>query len=313
MAGKEIAERLEVDIRTVRRYITMLEEMGIPVTADRGPQGAYRLMPGYKLPPLVFNEDEALALTLGLLAARRMGLAAHAPGVEGALAKVVRVIPASIRDRTRAVEEVLIWDFGRLQEGIPDSGVVLTLSTAARDRRRVTMEYRSERGEETSRGFDPYGLVCRKGLWYAIGHCHLRCGQRLFRLDRVTGAELLEDTFERPAGFDALSEVLSSLGSVPRHHAIEVVIDTTLEHARSRISAEMAAIEELPEGGVLLRGYTYNLDWMARMLASLGCRLQVRKPPELTEALRRHAAEIASWVADFGESAKPISPHPSPS
>src|SRR6266704_3053454 len=93
VTGAEIADRLEVHIRTVRRYVAMLEDLGIPVAAERGRYGAYRLMPGFKLPPLMFTEDEALALTLGLKAARRMGLALTAPAVEGALAKVERVLP----------------------------------------------------------------------------------------------------------------------------------------------------------------------------------------------------------------------------
>jgi predicted DNA-binding transcriptional regulator YafY len=296
ITGTELAERLEVDVRTVRRYITMLEELGIPVTADRGRYGGYRLMPGFKLPPLVFNEDEALALTLGLLAARKLGLAAHAPGVEGALAKVERVSPETVRRRVRAVEETLIWDFRDQIENRPDASLVLTLSMAAREQRRVAMRYRRDGGHETERQFDPYGLVCRRGLWYTIGHCHLRGGTRLFRLDRVANATALEEGFLRPEGFDALSEVLISLGSVPRHFPLEVVLDATPEHVRSRISAEMAVLEELPDGRVLLRGYTHNPDWMARMLASLGCPLDIRQPPELRQSLRRHAEEIIHWL-----------------
>src|SRR5213079_2044151 len=99
MSGPELAERLEVDLRTVRRYITMLQDLGIPVAATRGRHGGYRLRPGFRLPPLVFSDDEALALTLGLLAARRSGLVTHAATVEGALAKLERVLPADVRAR----------------------------------------------------------------------------------------------------------------------------------------------------------------------------------------------------------------------
>src|SRR5579872_3283894 len=114
VTGAEIAERLEVHIRTVRRYIAMLEELGVPVEAERGRYGAYRLLPGYKLPPLMFTQDEALATTLGLLAARKLGLTANAPGVEGAIAKLERVLPLPLRSKVRAVEETLILD---LQSG----------------------------------------------------------------------------------------------------------------------------------------------------------------------------------------------------
>jgi len=95
ISGPELATRLEVDTRTVRRYIMMLQDLGVPVEAERGRYGSYRLRPGFKLPPLMFTDDEALALTLGLLAARKMGLTVAAPAVEGALAKIERVLPTA--------------------------------------------------------------------------------------------------------------------------------------------------------------------------------------------------------------------------
>src|SRR2546430_6778216 len=112
LSGPELAERLEVNTRTVRRYITMLQDLGIPVEGTRGRYGAYRLRPGFKLPPLMFSEDEALALVLGLLAARRLGLTLAAPATEGALAKVERVLPLALRERVRAVEETLVIEAG---------------------------------------------------------------------------------------------------------------------------------------------------------------------------------------------------------
>src|SRR5207253_9212175 len=102
LSGPDIAERLEVNPRTVRRYITMLQDLGIPVEAERGRYGAYRLRPGFKLPPLMFTEDEALALTLALLAARRLGLTSPAAAVEGPLAKIERVLPLTSRQRLQA-------------------------------------------------------------------------------------------------------------------------------------------------------------------------------------------------------------------
>ncbi len=296
LTGAEIARRLEVDIRTVRRYIDILEELGIPIMADRGRHGGYRLMPGFKLPPLMLNEEEAFALTLGLLAARRLGLAAHAPGVIGALAKVKRVLPEPVRNRVRAVEEAVVWDLGE-QNGVgSEAGVVLPLSVAAREQRRVALHHRKADGEETQRLFDPYGLVCRRDYWYVIGYCHLRGALRLFRLDRILAVTMHSDGFERPKGFNVLAAVQESLGSVPRGFALEVYLETSLLEARRHLSTNVATLEETADGGILLRGYTDNLDWMARMLASAGCRLEIRQPPELREALRRHAAQIALWA-----------------
>lgn len=295
ISGAEIADRLEVDIRTARRYIAMLEDLGIPVTADRGRDGGYRLMPGYKLPPLMLTEEEALALTLGLLAARRLGLAGQAPGVEGALTKIDRVLPDKVRDRVRAVEETMVWDTGGKRGIGADASTILTLSTAARERRSVRIGYRRDSGEESERTFDPYGLACRRGRWYATGYCHLRRDLRLFRLDRVVDASTLDTTFERPAGFDVLKEVLRALGSIPRNLALDVVLETSIERARWHISAEVAVLDE-DNGVVILRGFTDNVDYMARLLAAVGCPLVVRQPVELRDALRRHAENVAAWA-----------------
>ncbi|MBD0320791.1 MAG: YafY family transcriptional regulator, partial [Gemmatimonadetes bacterium] len=292
MTGAELARRLEVDPRTARRYIETLQDLGIPVEADRGRYGAYRLRPGYKLPPLMFGEEEALALTLGLLAARRIGLADAAHAVEGALAKVERVLPDALRERVRAVEDALVLAI-RPAEAAPLNGVVVTLSAAVKERRRVWLRYRSQHaGEETAREFDPYGLVYRDGRWYATGYCHLRRDRRLFRLDRIGEIEPRAETFERPDGFDPLAEVERSIASRPGGWPGEVVREASLEEARARVSPVVALLEPIPEG-VLLYGHTENVDWMARYLAGLGFPLVVRRPPELRAALLRLARQLA--------------------
>src|SRR5262252_7481934 len=107
LSGSELADRLDVDPRTVRRYVSALQDLGVPVESEPGRYGGYRLRPGYKLPPLMFNEEEALALILGLLASRRAGLLDAAPAVEGALAKIDRVLPDRLRGRVQAVQGAL--------------------------------------------------------------------------------------------------------------------------------------------------------------------------------------------------------------
>lgn len=296
ITGTEIARRLEIDVRTARRYIVMLGELGIPVVAERGRYGGYRLMPGFKLPPLMLTEDEALALTLGLLAARHLGLATHAPAVEGALAKIERVLPERVRNRVRGLEETVVWDLGERTQNAPDNAIVLTLSAAAREQQRMSLCYRSKEGAETKRDFDPYGLACQRGQWYATGHCHLRNGLRLFRLDRITEVTTTTEQFQRPEGFNVLEAVLKSLGSVPREMAVEVWLDTTVELARWQVSARVATLEDCPNGGVLMRGYTDNLQWIAYLLSGMVCPFKVIHPPELKEALRQHAAQITQWA-----------------
>src|SRR5262249_39517910 len=197
MTGAELARRLEVDIRTVRHYIETLIDLGIPVEARRGRYGAYRLRPGYKLPPLIFTEDEALALTLSLLVAKESGLAQVALAFYGALAKIERVLPATTRTRIQAVEQTVAFAGGAAPTA-PSGLAVLTLSSAIQSGRRVLMEYQSSQEELTQRAFDPYGIAYHLGLWYTIGYCHLRQDQRLFRLDRIAAIEMMSETFTPP-------------------------------------------------------------------------------------------------------------------
>src|SRR5688572_27793164 len=141
LSGAELARRLEVDGRTVRRYVMMLQDMGIPVEATHGRHGGYQLRPGYKLPPLLFTEEEALAITLGLLAARRLGLTATAPATEGALAKIERVLPVAVGARIRALEETIGFTQRAFQPAPADSDILLTLGSATQYQRRVWLRY----------------------------------------------------------------------------------------------------------------------------------------------------------------------------
>jgi len=294
LSGPELAARLEVNIRTVRRYIMMLQDLGIPVETVRGRYGAYRLRPGFKLPPLMFTEDEALAVTLGLLVARRLGLAVAAPDVEGALAKISRVLPATLRERVRAVQDILVLDFPT-SETPPASDLVVTLAAATQQGRRVWLRYQAWNTDTTERTVDIYGLVCRMGFWYAVGYCHLRQDVRVFRLDRVLHAEVREETYTRPTDFDCLGHVARAIAMMPDTWLIEVLLETTLEQAQREVQSSSVMLEEVP-GGVLLRCYAGNLDWIARILAHLSFPFIVRQPTELREALRRLAQHISAMA-----------------
>jgi len=298
MDGPELARRLEVGERTVRRYAAMLKEMGVPVESERGRYGSYALRPGFRLPPLMFTDEEALALAVGLLSARRLGLSGSAPAVEGALAKLERVMPEGLRGRLQAFEETVVPAIS--PPSLPAGETVVTVSEAVRGRRRLRMRYRSEPSKETEREFDPYAVVRREGYWYAVGHDHLRGAMRLFRLDRVIGAEPLEATFERPPGFDAPEGVLSALAAMPQDRwSVEVLLEASPEEAREQTPAMGVALEEV-EGGVLMRSSTSDLGWMARVLAGLSFPFLVKGPPELREELKRHAAGISRLAERTG-------------
>lgn len=290
LSGSEIAERLEVDVRTARRYITMLQDLGIPVVAERGRYGAYALEPGFKLPPMMFTNDEALALTIGLLAAKRLGLSEAAPAVQSAQAKLERVIPLGLKDRVRALSETVVLDL-RQPEASAVNEVMLTISEAAREKRRVHMHYRSFQSQETERDCDPYGLAYRQGRWYLVGHCHLRHGLRLFRVDRVQSAIMRDETFTMPDNFDILAHISQSIALVPRPHPVSIRLEMSLADAQLEIPADTFLLEQ-SNGGVLLRGSTDSLDWLAARLANLRCAFTIYQPAGLTEAIEQHALHL---------------------
>jgi len=291
LSGAELAARLEVDRRTVRRYITILHDLGIPIEATRGPLGGYRIRPGFKLPPLMLADDEALAITLSLIAARRQGSAADALAIEGALAKIERVLPEGLRARVQAVQSVVTFS-ATLAAPLPNGAIIMELSAAAQQQRRILLRYQSGE-QETVRSFDPYGLVYHWDRWYTVGWCHLREGMRVFRLDRVRNATPEQATFTCPQDFDSLAYVLDSLASTPWSWSVEVLLETTLEDARRRIPPGNAIIKPVA-GGVLVQLGVDQLDLMARRLMLLGCPFIVRQPPELRDALRQLAADAAT-------------------
>lgn len=292
LSGAELAARLEVDRRTVRRYITMLQDLGIPIDAEQGRHGGYRLRPNFKLPPLMFTEDEALGLALGLLAARRIGFAADPAAIEAALAKIARVLPPDLREHLVALQGTIALDF-RESDVPPMGALVATLGAAARLGRRVHLRYRSRDRDETERLLDPYGVVYHAAIWYVVGHCHLRDAIRVFRLDRVLAAEWCDDaaTFTPPTDFDALDYVTRSLATVPRPYSVAVTLYTSLEIARRRLPASLVTIEETA-AGVLLRCTTDSLPWIAALIAGVGCDFTIHEPDELRAVLRELGARL---------------------
>jgi predicted DNA-binding transcriptional regulator YafY len=283
LSGTDLAQRLQVDGRTLRRYIARLEDLGIPVIAERGRYGCYSLMPGFKLPPMMFTDDEALALSVGLLAARQLGLADAAPAVQSAQAKLERVMPTPLKTRLRALGETITLDL-HAPIATRDNTALLALSSAAHAHQRVHLHYSSGQGADTERDFDPYALAWRGGRWYAVGWCHLRRDLRSFRLDRVTQVAVLAMQFDAPATFDALAYLTQSVATLPRAIRIEVLLKTDLKTARDELFSAMGVFEPV-EGGVRLTSQADDLLWYARELARLPFEFEIRHPPELRDAL----------------------------
>ena len=295
LSGAELAAGLGVDQRTVRRYALRLADLGIPVTAERGRYGGYRLLPGYRLPPLMLTDDEAAAVVIGLLAAERLGQ--PVAGISTALAKIQRVLPATLSERVAALRQTL--DFTQYQRKpavAGDTGTVLTLAQAASQHQRVRLRYRSHAEQDSERDLDPYGLVLHSGRWYVTGRDGKSGELRTFRVDRVSEALLSGVSFDPPADFDPVQHVTRSLAAVPYAHEIEVVLATTLANAQRRIPPTVATLAET-EGGVLLTGRAEHLPGLAAMLAGLGWPFTVRRPAALRDEVRALSDRLRAWSA----------------
>lgn len=295
LSGAELAAGLGVDQRTVRRYALRLADLGIPVTAERGRYGGYRLLPGYRLPPLMLTDDEAAAVVIGLLAAERLGQ--PVAGISTALAKIQRVLPAALSERVAALRQTLgFTQYQRRPAVAADTGIVLTLAQAASQHQRVRLRYRSHAEQDSERDLDPYGLVLHSGRWYVTGRDGKSGQLRTFRVDRVSEALLSGVSFDPPADFDPVQHVTRSLAAVPYAHEIEVVLATTLANAQRRIPPTVATLAET-EGGVLLTGRAEHLPGLAAMLAGLGWPFTVRRPAALRDEVRALSDRLRAWSA----------------
>jgi predicted DNA-binding transcriptional regulator YafY len=289
VTGPDLAERLEVNVRTARRYVTMLQDLGIPVEAERGRHGGYRLRPGFKLPPLMFTDEEALAVTLGLLLARRMGMTATAPASEGALAKIERVLPEALREQVQAVQQMLAMAVS--PSDAASTELLAALSLAAHRGRSVRLRYAGRQREETDRVIDPYGVAFYAPRWYVAGWCHLRTDLRLFRLDRIQEITTIDHRFKPPREFDTLAFVAQSLATMPGTWTVEVLLHVPIEHAEQVIPRTHGTLTPV-ENGTLYRRATDNLDWLARGLVRLEMPLTVLNPPELKTTMRELARDV---------------------
>ncbi|MFT5196856.1 MAG: putative DNA-binding transcriptional regulator YafY [Candidatus Promineifilaceae bacterium] len=295
LTGTEIAEKLEVDGRTVRRYVTRLQEMGVPIETEKGRYGGYRLDQKYKLPPLVFQSDEILALTMGLMFTRRLNLAGVAAASDRAIHKIERVMPP------RMVEQMTILN--RVVEMEPpeqwyslSADIVLDVSQAVHEQKTIWMRYGDRDKQGTARKIDPYALVFMIGMWYVAGYCHLRQALRTFRVDRIQELKTLSVGFqkEKPADFDANQFVDESIALTPNAWNVRILFKQTMKEVRAQIPRTTALYEQTAEG-VIVSISSPDLDRMARFVLGLKGEFQILGPPEIKAALVR-LAEKASRI-----------------
>ncbi len=300
----ELADRLDVNERTVRRYVDHLIDLDVPVESVRGRYGGYRLASGYRMPPLMLSDDEALAVLLGLVAGRRTGLVTTTGAAsETAAAKIRRVLPERLARRLDAVLDSLAFTAPPDDTPAPDTEVLLPIADAVRHRRPISIRYTAGDGRRSERTLHPYGLVAHSGRWYVTGTDPGISEDRTFRLDRIADTRILPGSFEPPVGFDPAQHVLSGLAKTPYRHEVTLSIQSTIEQIRARLPASIATVEEMPSAGgadtgterwfrVELRAE--RLDWLPPLLAWLDRPFAVERPDELRDLIVALADRLAT-------------------
>jgi predicted DNA-binding transcriptional regulator YafY len=283
----ELAARLDVDERTVRRYADHLRDLDVPVRAIRGRHGGYRLAPGFRVPPLMLTDEEALAVLLGLVTGSRAGLVAgSAEARESAAAKLRRVLPEKLRDRVDALLQSTGFTAPERAAVPPETRVLLLLAEAARDRSPVAVTYTDRTGRTSDRVLFPYGIVAHSGRWYVTGADSTSGEVRTFRLDRITAPAVRAGSFEVPADFDAPAHVVAGIARTPWTHAVSLRVDGTADQVIARLPTGIATVHEIDAERVRVELRAERLDWVPALLARLDLPFVVEQPAELRELVR---------------------------
>ncbi|MFD8598198.1 helix-turn-helix transcriptional regulator [Kitasatospora sp. NPDC059646] len=302
----ELADRLGVEGRTVRRYVDQLIELDVPVESVRGRYGGYRLAPGYRLPPLMLSDDEALAVLLGLLAGRRTGLTTtERTASETAAAKIRRVLPKHLARRLDTLLEALAFTDQPGDFDPPDAEVLLTLADAVRHRRPVSIRYTDRNGQRSERPLHAYGVVAHAGRWYVTGQ-DARVGEdRTFRLDCIADARILPGSFEAPVDPAPAQRLLSSFATAEYRHEVTLRIHATVGQIRAHLPAGVASVEErapvadedpAAERWLRVELRAERLDWLPPVLAALDRPFVVERPDELRALVGAFADRLRSYA-----------------
>ena len=297
---RELAEGLDVDERTVRRYVAHLIDLDIPVRSVRGRYGGYRLSPGYRMPPLMFTDEEALAVLLGLVAGQPTGaVTTSVAAAESAAAKLRRVLPAALSRRLDALLQTTAFTAEGRRVATPETKVLLLLAVAARDRRPVHIAYTDRDGRRSERTVQPYGIVAHSGRWYLTGADSASGELRLFRVDRIITATMLAGSFDVPPGFEPATQVLAALAETPYQHEVSLRVQGTVEQVRGLLPAAIGTVQEIPlpakskqtdgDPWVRVRIRAERLDWIPAVLAGLPRPFVIEHP----EALRKLVQDLA--------------------
>jgi predicted DNA-binding transcriptional regulator YafY len=290
--GSELAERLAVSPRTVRRDVDRLRDLGYPVEASMGATGGYRLVAGSAMPPLLVDDDEAVAIAVGLSTAARQAVEGMAEAALRALAKLEQVLPARLRYRVGTLRAATVPMTALAGEAPVEPAVLTVLAAAIANRERVRFRYRDE-----SRLLEPHRLVAAGHRWYLLGHDEQRADWRVFRVDRLTDPTATGARFtprEIPGGDPARYVRERLLTLLPTHRAQVTVHAPAADLATA--FAPPAELTALDQHTTRVHTAPDTLDWLAFRLLGLGRAFVVHEPVELVEHLRTLAVRIEHAV-----------------
>ncbi|WP_338672227.1 YafY family protein [Streptomyces sp. SCSIO 30461] len=293
--GSELAERLDVSPRTIRRDIDRLRDLGYPVESTKGSAGGYRLVAGAAMPPLLLDDEEAVAIAVGLRAGAGHAIEGVDEASVRALAKLEQVLPSRLRHRVSTLQSAMI-PLTRGDGATVDPHTLTAIASTVTGRERLRFGYRSGDGAESRRLVEPYRLVSTGRRWYLVAYDTAREDWRTFRVDRITepfatGARFTARTL--PAEGDAQTFLAHSMFRNQPEHTLDVSFDASAEHIAGRLPGYLGTPEPTgPESCRLHARAQDSLEWLALRLALLDCEFTVHGPPELSGHLTRLGARL---------------------
>lgn len=293
--GPELAERLGITVRTVRRDIERLRDLDYPVSASLGSIGGYRLEAGTALPPLLLDDDEAVAITLGLRSAAQGSVAGIEESAACALVKLQQVLPARLRGRVDAIDTATVSLGGPAAGPRVDPETLVALAGAARDGERIRFRYRDKGDQQSKRFAEPHSLVSAGRRWYLVAWDIERADWRTFRVDRIdtpfrTGMRCVPK--ELPAA-DAAAFVTEQLARSRPARRVVLLVHAGAAEMADTFRVRPDEVEPIDARTCLIRTAADSLEWTALRIAHLGLDFEVREPPEMRELLRDLGAKLA--------------------
>jgi predicted DNA-binding transcriptional regulator YafY len=291
-SGPELADRLDVGVRTVRRDMERLRRLGYPVSATRGVAGGYRLGAGASLPPLLLDEEEAVAVAVGLRTAASVGVVGIEETAVRALGKLEQVLPTRLRRRVNAVGAATVPYPGT--GPAVDPATLATIAGGCRDAERLRFAYRAHDGTSTRRLVEPHRLVHTGRRWYLVAWDADRADWRTFRVDRIERVAADRRFVPRePPAEDIAAYVARSVSSARDRYQARVVLRAPLAEVAGRVPHSVGTLEALDERACLLRTGSDWLGGLAVYVAEIGVDFEVLDPPEFVERVKQLAGRFA--------------------